>query len=165
MKVVKIILAVYMVFSCLFGFAQQRQANDEELTQMHNESQESVKNSAWYQKSQQTRTERLKWWADARFGCMMHWGAYSELAGEYKQTKTPVPGYAEQIMRQAKIPIEEYKENVVKKFNPEKFDAEEWCRLLSEAGMKYLVITAKHHDGFAVWDSDVNNYDLGMTPF
>ncbi len=52
-----------------------------------------------------------------------------------------------------------------KKFNPEKFNAEEWCQLLAEAGMKYLVITAKHHDGFAVWDSDVNDYDIEMTPF
>ncbi|VGO20799.1 alpha-L-fucosidase [Pontiella sulfatireligans] len=139
---------------------------DDELVALNNESTKSVRESAWYKASQQTRDARLAWWTDARFGCMMHWGAYSALGGEYEGKQiTGVPGYAEQIMRQAKITVADYKENVVKKFNPQKFNADEWCQLLSEAGMKYLVITAKHHDGFAVWQSDVNDYDMGMTPF
>jgi len=154
-----------MIILSSLCYAQEGTAYDEQLKSMNDESQQSVINSAWYKKSQETRAERLEWWEDARFGCMIHWGASSAIGGEYKDVKSPVPGYAEHIMRQAKIPIEEYKENVVKKFNPEKFDAEEWVQLLSETGMKYLVITAKHHDGFAVWDSDVNDYDMGMTQF
>jgi len=163
------VLALLMILGTnSLSYAKNPPTNpDPELMALNDNSEEMVKNSPWYKKSLASKDARLKWWEEARFGAMMHWGAYSPLGGEYKGKQvTNVPGYAEQIMRQGKIKVAEYKEDVVTKFNPVDFDAKKWCSLLSEAGMKYLVITAKHHDGFAVWPSEVNDYDLdGMTDF
>lgn len=100
---------------------------------------------------------RMKWWHDARFGMFIHWGVYSVPAGQYKGVE--VPGIGEWIMDKAKIPIEEY-EKFAKAFNPSKFDAAEWVRIAKDAGMKYIVITSKHHDGFGMWDSKVSDYDI-----
>ncbi|MDT8389771.1 MAG: alpha-L-fucosidase [Lentisphaeria bacterium] len=110
-----------------------------------------------------SQDERLAWWNDARFGMFIHWGLYAELAGEWNGEK--IPGIGEWIMRAAKIPIPEY-EKLAKDFNPVKFDAEEWADVASQAGMKYLVITAKHHDGFCMFDSPSNPYNIvARTPF
>lgn len=104
---------------------------------------------------------RMEWWRDARFGMFIHWGLYAVPEGEWKG-KT---GYAEWIMTQAQIPVEEY-ETLAPRFNPVQFDASEWVRMAKEAGMKYLVITSKHHDGFGLWDSAVSDYDvIDRTPF
>ncbi|UCE05431.1 MAG: alpha-L-fucosidase [bacterium] len=111
-----------------------------------------------------TNENKMKLWRNATFGMFVHWGAYSYLGGIWDGEA--VAGYAEHIFRVKKIPLEIYKERVVKKFNPTEFDAEEWIRILKDAGMRYLVITAKHHDGFAMWDSKVADYDIiDMTPF
>ncbi len=120
------------------------------------EAQEALK--GWWTDAAKTRDERLEWWRDARFGCFIHWGVYSDLGGEYKGKRGG--GYAEHIMRQLKIPRQEYLENVVANFDPEKFDANEWVKLIKGAGMRYVVITAKHHDGFAMWPSDVTKYNI-----
>ncbi len=110
-----------------------------------------------------TSEERLQWWREARFGMFIHWGLYAVLAGEWKGQKTP--GLGEWIMRDLKIPISEY-EQLAKQFNPVRFDAEAWAELAKEAGMKYLVITAKHHDGFCMFDSPSNPYNIvQQTPF
>lgn len=100
---------------------------------------------------------RMQWWRDARFGMFIHWGAYATPAGVYKGE--PVPGIGEWIMNRAQIPIPEY-EVFVAQFNPVQFDAEEWVRIAKDAGMKYIIITSKHHDGFGIWDSQVSNYDI-----
>ncbi|MFC2097257.1 alpha-L-fucosidase [Bacteroidota bacterium] len=100
---------------------------------------------------------RMKWWRDARFGMFIHWGAYSVPAGIHNGKE--IPGIGEWIMSRAKIPIPEY-EKYVKQFNPIKFDAKEWVRIAKNAGMKYIVITSKHHDGFCLWDSKVSDYDI-----
>jgi len=100
---------------------------------------------------------RMKWWHDARFGMFIHWGAYSVPAGEY-QGKV-YPGLGEWLMNDAKIPISEY-EKFAKQFNPVKFDAAEWVRIAKEGGVKYIVITSKHHDGFAMWGSKVSKYNI-----
>src|SRR5579862_1135584 len=89
---------------------------------------------------------RMEWWREARFGMFIHWGVYSVPAGTYHGQ--PIPGIGEWIMHNAKIPVAEYRE-FAKQFNPIKYNAEEWVRLAKEAGMKYIVITSKHHDGFA----------------
>ncbi len=112
----------------------------------------------WWTESQKTRDQRLAWWREARFGCFIHWGVYSGPAGEWNGKNAG--GYAEHLMRHERIPLAEYKEKVVSVFDPEKFDANEWVKLIKGAGMKYVVITAKHHDGFAMWPSDVNKYNL-----
>jgi len=111
-----------------------------------------------YTKESKEATEaRMKWWHDARFGMFIHWGVYSVPAGEY-QGKTS-PGLGEWLMNDAKIPRSEY-EKFAKQFNPVKFDAAEWVKTAKEAGVKYIVITSKHHDGFAMWGSKVSKYNI-----
>jgi len=109
------------------------------------------------------REARLRWFREAKFGLFIHWGLYAIPAGEWKG-KT-VPGIGEWIMNRARIPVREY-EALAAEFNPVKFDAEAWVRLAEDAGMKYIVITSKHHDGFALFDSKVSRYDVvDATPF
>ena len=102
-------------------------------------------------------SQRLGWWREARFGMFIHWGAYAVLGGIYKGMRTP--GHGEWIMSSAQIPVAEY-EQIVHRFNPTRFDADSWVRAAKDAGMKYIVITAKHHDGFALFDSKVSEYDI-----
>ena len=110
-----------------------------------------------------SKDERMKWWRDARFGMFIHWGLYAVPAGEWKGKQ--VPGIGEWIMERAHIPVSEY-EQLAKQFNPVKFDADQWVRIAKNAGMKYIVITSKHHDGFCLWDSKVTSYDIvDATPF
>ena len=100
-------------------------------------------------KTQQTRRdrERIAWWEEARFGMFIHWGLYAIPAGTWKGKA--IAGIGEWIMRRAEIPAEEY-EQLASQFNPVKFDADAVAKLARDAGMKYLVITSKHHDGFAM---------------
>lgn len=111
----------------------------------------------------QQQNERMNWWKDARFGMFIHWGLYAVPAGEYQGQQ--VEGIGEWIMNNLNIPINEY-EKFADAFNPVKYDAEEWVSLAKKAGMKYIVITSKHHDGFALWDSDVTTWDIiDATPY
>ncbi len=106
--------------------------------------------------------DKLQWWREARFGMFIHWGIYSVLGGEWKGKdygKEMGGPSAEWIMRSAKIPIEEYK-LLAKEFNPVNFNPKEWVGLAKEAGMKYIVITAKHHDGFCLFDSKYTDFDV-----
>jgi len=101
--------------------------------------------------------DRMEWWRDGTFGMFIHWGAYAVPAGIHNGEE--IPGIGEWIMDRGKISIEEY-EKYVHQFNPVKYDANEWARIAADAGMKYMVITSKHHDGFCLWDSDVSDYDV-----
>jgi alpha-L-fucosidase len=103
------------------------------------------------------RDARMAWWRDARFGMFIHWGPYAVPAGSYRGER--IPGIGEWIMDHANIPVAEY-EPFARQFNPVSYDADEWVRLAKDAGMKYIVITSKHHDGFALFDSKVSTYDL-----
>lgn len=103
------------------------------------------------------RDQRMGWWRDATFGMFIHWGAYAVPAGEYNGKE--VKGVGEWIMHTANIPISEY-ETYVSSFNPVQFNAKEWVAIAKNAGMKYIVITSKHHDGFSLWDSKVSTYDI-----
>lgn len=106
---------------------------------------------------------RIQWWRDARFGMFIHWGLYAIPGGEWNGQE--VPGIGEWIMNHAKIPVRQY-EQLAKQFNPVKFDADEWVRIAKSAGQKYMVITAKHHDGFAMFHSQVSKYNVyDATPF
>ena len=110
-----------------------------------------------------SKNERMEWWRQARFGMFIHWGLYAVPAGEWKGEK--VPGIGEWIMERAKIPVSEY-EPLARQFNPVKFDAEQWVQIAKNAGMKYIVITSKHHDGFCLWDTKYTDYDImDATPF
>lgn len=109
------------------------------------------------------KDKRMEWWRDARFGMFIHWGLYAVPAGEWKGEK--IPSIGEWIMQNAHIPVSEY-EQLAKQFNPVKFDAEQWVQIAKNAGMKYIVITSKHHDGFCLWDSKYTDYDVvDATPF
>jgi alpha-L-fucosidase len=109
------------------------------------------------------RDARMAWWRDARFGMFIHWGAYAVPAGMYKGER--IAGIGEWIMSHARIPIPEYEE-YVHRFNPSRFDADQWVRIAKDAGMKYIIITSKHHDGFAIFDSKVSPYDIvEATPY
>jgi alpha-L-fucosidase len=123
-----------------------------------------VKSSWPYEEeSVQQRDDRMHWWRNARFGLFIHWGVYSVPAGTYKGE--PIKGIGEWIMNRGKIPVAEYKE-FAKSFNPVNYDPDAWVRLAKEAGMKYIVITSKHHDGFALFDSSVTDWDVvDATPY
>ena len=109
------------------------------------------------------RDARMKWWREARFGMFIHWGVYSVPAGTYKGKQ--IGGIGEWIMNNGKIPVAEYKQ-FAKQFNPVKYDADQWVQLAKEAGMKYIVITSKHHDGFAMFDSKATDWNIvDATPF
>ena len=104
------------------------------------------------------KEERMKWWREARFGMFIHWGVYSQWAGEYKGHQQ-ARGGAEWIMNRCKIPVAEYQERA-KEFNPVNYDPDEWVRMAKDAGMKYIIITAKHHDGFALFDSEASPFNV-----
>jgi len=103
--------------------------------------------------------DRLAWFREAKFGLFVHWGPYSLLAGEWKGQRVPPNHNAEWIMERFRIPVGEYRE-AARAFRPERFDARAWARLARQAGMKYLVYTAKHHDGFAMYRSAVSRYNI-----
>ncbi len=103
---------------------------------------------------------RKQWWREARFGLFIHWGLYAIPAGEWGGKTI----YGEWIRNNAHIPIQVY-DKFVDQFNPVRFNADEWVRLAKDAGMKYIVITSKHHDGFAIFDSKVSDFDVMATPF
>ncbi len=106
---------------------------------------------------------RIQWWREAKFGLFIHWGLYAVPAGEWKGQ--PIRGIGEWIMNRAKIPVKEY-EQLAAQFNPVKFNAEEWVQMAEDAGMKYIVITSKHHDGFAMYHSEASKYNIvDATPF
>ncbi len=111
-----------------------------------------------------TREERIKWWREARFGMFIHWGLYSIPAGVWKDKVHPT-GYSEWIMFDEKIPAKEY-ELLAGRFNPVKFDARAWAAIAKKAGMKYMVLTTKHHDGFSMFKSRLTPYNIAdATPF
>ncbi|MCM2374901.1 alpha-L-fucosidase [Aporhodopirellula aestuarii] len=98
-------------------------------------------------------TGRAAWLDEAKYGMFIHWGVYSTLEN------------GEWVMNRTKIPVAEYKE-MASKFNPTKFDAKEWVAVAKNSGMKYITITSKHHDGFAMFDSDASDYNIvDYTPF
>ena len=113
--------------------------------------------------SDQAKQARLAWFREAKYGLFIHWGLYAIPAGQWKGAR--VPGIGEWVMFRARVPVPEY-EKLAQGFNPVKFDADAWVALAKDAGMKYMVITSKHHDGFALFDSKVSRYDVvDATPF
>src|SRR6185369_747505 len=113
--------------------------------------------------AKEQRDQRMAWWRDARFGMFIHWGIYSVPAGTYKGEQ--IKHIGEWIMNDASIPVAEYAQYATN-FNPVKFNADEWVSIAKNAGMKYIVITSKHHDGFAMFHSKTSPYNIyDATPF
>jgi alpha-L-fucosidase len=105
--------------------------------------------------------ERMAWWREAKFGLFIHWGVYAVPAGKYGDNIN----HGEWIMHRARIPSAEYKK-YASQFNPVKYDPKAWVNVAKEAGMRYIVITSKHHDGFALYPSDVTEWDVAdATPY
>jgi alpha-L-fucosidase len=108
-------------------------------------------------------SSRTAWWEKARFGMFIHWGVYTIPSGVYNGKD--YPGLGEWIMHDAKIPVATYKE-YAKKFNPTEYNPEQWVQMAKAAGMKYIVITTKHHDGFALFDSKASDWNVvKATPY
>lgn len=107
--------------------------------------------------SEEDFNERMEWWREAKFGLFIHWGPYAVAAGVYNGERIE-NCTGEWIMNCAQIPVEEYEE-YARQFNPTEYDAEEWVRIAKDAGMKYIIITSKHHDGFGLWDSETGDYN------
>jgi alpha-L-fucosidase len=109
------------------------------------------------------REKRLEWFRDAKYGLFIHWGLYAIPAGEWQGKRSL--GLGEWIMFRTPVPVREY-EKLATQFNPVKYNADEWVKLAKDAGMKYIVITSKHHDGFALFKSKASPYNVvDATPF
>ena len=116
-----------------------------------------------YQDSPARKEERMEWFREARFGMFIHWGLYSQLAGEWQDKH--VTGGAEWIQKYLEIPSSQYSP-LVKTFDAPRFDADAWVRTIAAAGIKYLCITTKHHDGFCMWPTKLNDgWNITATPF
>ncbi len=139
-------LLTFLLASCIF-------ACTEKITQ-----QTATKD--YTTESKEEKDQRMAWWRDARFGMFIHWGLYAVPAGEWGDKNT----YGEWIRHSAKIPIDTY-DKFRGQFNPVKFNALDWVRMAKDAGMKYIVITSKHHDGFSIFDSPTSDFDVMNTPF
>lgn len=152
----------------LSAYGHSQIAGDED-SEMFNKAQQrdqkaidEAKNG-WWKNSMKIHNKRIQWWREARFGLFIHWGLYAQPAGEWKGKE--VKGYSEHLMRKEKISRVVYLD-LAHAFNPVKFNAEEWMLTAKKAGMRYFIITAKHHDGFAMYNSGVSDFNvLKQTPF
>ena len=104
------------------------------------------------------KEKRLEWWQEAKFGMFIHWGVYSMYGGIYKGHEQAF-GDAAWIENRCKIPVAEYREHA-KNFNPVNYNPDAWVKMAKDAGMKYIIITAKHHDGFALFDSEASDWNV-----
>jgi alpha-L-fucosidase len=107
--------------------------------------------------TKEQRDARMGWWREAKFGMFIHWGVYAVPAGFYQGK--PVAGIGEWIMNRGKIPMAEY-QTYAKEFNPTNFNADAWVKAAKDAGMNYIVITSKHHDGFAMFDTKASPWNI-----
>ncbi|MBX7135498.1 MAG: alpha-L-fucosidase [Fimbriimonadaceae bacterium] len=108
------------------------------------------------------KDKRMAWFREARFGMFIHWGLYAVPGGVWNGKN--IPGAGEWILNSAQIKVKDY-EPLLGQFNPVKFDAKMWVQIAKDAGMKYIVITSKHHEGFGLWDSKFTEWDVMGTPF
>ena len=104
-----------------------------------------------------TKDQRMLWWREARFGMFIHWGVYSVPAGSWDGRQ--IGGIGEWIMNRAKIPVADY-QKMAKQFNPVNYDPDAWVKMAKDAGMKYIVITSKHHDGFALFETKASKWNV-----
>lgn len=108
------------------------------------------------------RNARLQWWREARFGMFIHWGPVSVNGTEISWSRI---GHPHDLPGMETVPPEIY-DNLYKKFNPTKFDADAWMQLARDAGMRYIVFITKHHDGFSMWHTKLRpEYSISATPF
>ena len=104
-----------------------------------------------------TKDERMEWWREARFGMFIHWGVYSLPAGTWDGRQ--IGNIGEWIMNRAKVPVADY-QKMAKNFNPVKYNPDAWVKMAKDAGMKYIIITSKHHDGFALFETKASKWNV-----
>ena len=148
-------ISLFLLLLLWCSTAQSQVSGDEDVNMFNQALQRDQKaidaaTAGWWRKSMKTHNQRIAWWREARFGMFIHWGLYSNPAGEWKGKK--VNGYSEHLMRKEKITRAAYLD-LAHEFNPLKFNAEEWILKAKNAGVGYFIITAKHHDGFAMYYS------------
>ncbi|AHF15524.1 alpha-L-fucosidase [Niabella soli] len=157
----KIAIFILCVSSFLSAVAQVKGDEDKDMFNKEGNARDAraVHDAinGWWTASMKNHDQRIQWWREAKFGMFVHWGIYSLAGGEWKGKK--VGGYAEHLMRKEKITRREYLE-LAHKFNPVKFNADEWIADAKNAGMRYFIITAKHHDGFAMYPSKVSDFNI-----
>jgi alpha-L-fucosidase len=158
MRTLSVLLISIAVFNSAIAYAQGDE--DKEMfnrARQRDQQEISKAKDGWWTASMKNHEERIAWWREAKFGMFIHWGIYSLPAGEWKGKK--VSGYGEHLMRKEKISRKDYLQ-LASEFDPVKFNAEEWILSAKNAGMKYFIITAKHHDGFAMYDSKLSDFSL-----
>ncbi|WP_276483333.1 alpha-L-fucosidase [Paraflavitalea pollutisoli] len=119
--------------------------------------QAQAQDEMWDKTSSGKNHPNIQWFKDAKFGLFIHWGLYSQLGGVWNNKR--YYGSGEWLMNQAKVPAADYAAKAAQ-FNPVNFNADEWAGLAKDAGIRYMVITAKHHEGFAMYDSKVSNFSI-----
>jgi len=161
-------LFIYIILAVIACKVSPQTTGDEDK-EMLNKGKERDKKAiddakqGWWTASMRNHDQRIQWWREAKFGMFIHWGIYSLPGGEWKGKK--VSGYAEHLMRKEKISRADYLD-VAHHFNPVKFNAEQWILQAKKAGMKYFIITSKHHDGFAMFKSQASPFNIyDATPF
>ncbi|MDO5968773.1 alpha-L-fucosidase [Flavivirga aquimarina] len=154
MKKIIVAKALIPILVCVFLLSCKENKKEETI---------QVESVNYLEESKEDFNKRMTWWREAKFGMFIHWGPYAVPAGIYKGAE--VDHIGEWIMDTAEIPISEYEE-FARQFNPVDFDADNWVSIMKKAGMKYVVITSKHHDGFSLGDSKVSEYDMvDYTPY
>ncbi|WP_235048429.1 alpha-L-fucosidase [Arcticibacter svalbardensis] len=156
-KILSCLIVCLLAFSSFAQDAGDEDASMRNAATMRDNKMIEEATSGWWKNSMLTHDKRIEWWREAKFGMFIHWGVYSEAGGEWKGKE--VGGYAEHLMRKEQITKKEYLE-LASKFNPVNFDAEKWVKIAKAAGMRYLIVTAKHHDGFAMYPSDYSDFDI-----
>ncbi|RBL88265.1 alpha-L-fucosidase [Chitinophaga flava] len=162
----KIVLSIAVGVIASTAIAQVKGDDDGILAQQAANRDKAAIDSAvngWWTASMKDHAKRIAWWREAKFGCFIHWGVYSLAGGEWNGKK--VDGYAEHLMRKEKISRQEYADKLISHFSPEKFDADAWVKMIRDAGMRYLIITAKHHDGVAMYPTAIGDYSISRSPF
>ena len=154
-------LFIINFFVFINGYSQLNKSDEEKMLQDNGKQRDQQAideaRNGWWTESMKNHDQRIQWWRHAKFGMFIHWGVYSLPGGEWKGKK--VSGYAEHLMRKEKISRTEYLD-LARQFNPVKFNAEEWVRNARAAGMKYMIITSKHHDGFAMYPSEFSDFNI-----
>ncbi len=113
----------------------------------------SAQNEAWKKAATEKKQDRLAWWLNDRFGMFIHWGLYS------------LPARHEWIQNMESIAPDVYEEKYFNLFNPDLYSPDEWTKMAKKAGMKYVVITTKHHEGFSLWDTKFSDFNAAKTPY
>jgi alpha-L-fucosidase len=150
-----------LAIASLFAGALQTMAVTQAADEVPGVTMEPTSGSVQEVETPAQRDARMAWWREAKFGLFIHWGIYAVPAGKYGDNSH----YGEWIMNSAKIPVATYQE-FARQFNPGKYDPATWARLAKDAGMKYIVITSKHHDGFALFPSEASKWNVrDATPY